>query len=214
MEHILEDPLVARFAVYLAQEERSPATVEKYLRDVRGFKAFAGQRPVCKELVVRYKQYLIKTSWDAAKFYYEKGTEEDVYYELERSTSPNTDFETVAVLLPGTLEYTDTELSANQTYYYRLRAFRMAGADWQYGPYTEVKSAKAPETADKPNKPEDSETPSAPGFTDVASGAFYEKPVAWAVEKGITNGMTPTTFAPNGTCTRGQIVTFLYRALG
>lgn len=59
MECILEEPLVARFGMLLMQEERSPATVEKYLRDVCSFRAFAGQRPVCKELVVRYKQYLV-----------------------------------------------------------------------------------------------------------------------------------------------------------
>ena len=49
-------------------------------------------------------------------------------------------------------------------------------------------------------------------FTDVPANAYYAKAVAWAVENGITNGMTATTFAPNATCTRGQIVTFLYRA--
>ena len=51
-------------------------------------------------------------------------------------------------------------------------------------------------------------------FTDVPASAYYAKAVAWAVENGITNGMTETTFAPNATCTRGQSVTFLYRALG
>ena len=51
-------------------------------------------------------------------------------------------------------------------------------------------------------------------FTDVSASAYYAKAVAWAVENGITNGMTETTFAPNETCTRGQSVTFLYRALG
>ncbi len=50
-------------------------------------------------------------------------------------------------------------------------------------------------------------------FTDLKRGGFYVKAVAWAVEKGITNGMTPTTFAPGNTCTRGQVVTFLYRAM-
>ena len=35
--------------------------------------------------------------------------------------------------------------------------------------------------------------------------------VAWAVENKVTNGMTTTTFAPGSTCTRGQVVTFLYR---
>ncbi len=50
-------------------------------------------------------------------------------------------------------------------------------------------------------------------FTDVPVSAYYAKAVAWAVENGITNGMTETTLAPNATCTRGQNVTFLYRAL-
>ena len=50
-------------------------------------------------------------------------------------------------------------------------------------------------------------------FTDVPASAYYAKAVAWAVENGITNGMTETTFAPDATCTRGQSVTFLYRAL-
>ena len=50
-------------------------------------------------------------------------------------------------------------------------------------------------------------------FTDVPASAYYVKAVAWAVENGITNGMTETTFAPNATCTRGQSVTFLHRAL-
>lgn len=49
-------------------------------------------------------------------------------------------------------------------------------------------------------------------FTDVPASAYYAKAVEWAVENGITNGMTETTFAPDATCTRGQIVTFLYRA--
>lgn len=53
----------------------------------------------------------------------------------------------------------------------------------------------------------------ASSFTDVPASAYYAKAVAWAIENGITNGMTETTFAPNATCTRGQSVTFLYRAL-
>ena len=48
-------------------------------------------------------------------------------------------------------------------------------------------------------------------FTDVASNAPYAQAVAWAVEQGITNGTSTTTFSPNDTCTRGQIVTFLWR---
>ncbi|MBQ1252233.1 MAG: S-layer homology domain-containing protein [Firmicutes bacterium] len=51
-------------------------------------------------------------------------------------------------------------------------------------------------------------------FDDVKSADYYYDPVLWAVEKGITNGMAPTTFAPDNDCTRGQIVTFLWRAYG
>ena len=51
-------------------------------------------------------------------------------------------------------------------------------------------------------------------FTDVKEKAFYYKAVLWAVEKNITNGTTPTTFGPGDTCTRGQIVTFLFRDRG
>ena len=49
-------------------------------------------------------------------------------------------------------------------------------------------------------------------FSDVPASAGYAKAVSWAVEQGITKGTTPTTFSPDKTCTRGQIVTFLYRA--
>ena len=53
----------------------------------------------------------------------------------------------------------------------------------------------------------------AAGMTDVVSGSYYEKAVAWAIENGITTGTTATTFSPDATCTRGQSVTFLHRAL-
>lgn len=57
------------------------------------------------------------------------------------------------------------------------------------------------------------EPKTASSFADVPASAYYAKAVAWAIENGITNGMTETTFAPDATCTRGQSVTFLYRAL-
>ena len=49
-------------------------------------------------------------------------------------------------------------------------------------------------------------------FTDVEGGTWYTVPVLWAVENGITNGLTATTFGPNSACNRAQVVTFLYRA--
>ena len=51
-------------------------------------------------------------------------------------------------------------------------------------------------------------------FTDITPGAYYEKAVAWAVDNGITNGTSDTTFSPNDACNRGQLVTFLWRMAG
>ena len=51
----------------------------------------------------------------------------------------------------------------------------------------------------------------ASGFTDVPSSASYAQAVAWAVREGITSGTSASTFSPDNTCTRAQIVTFLYR---
>ena len=48
-------------------------------------------------------------------------------------------------------------------------------------------------------------------FTDVSKNSTYYNAIMWAVEKGITTGKTATTFDPNAVCTRGQIVTFLWR---
>ena len=51
-------------------------------------------------------------------------------------------------------------------------------------------------------------------FTDVSKDSVYYNAILWAVENGITKGTTDTTFDPNAVCTRGQIVTFLFRASG
>lgn len=49
-------------------------------------------------------------------------------------------------------------------------------------------------------------------FTDVDSRDYYYNAVLWAVEQGITTGLTATTFGPDVTVSRGQVATFLYRA--
>ncbi len=51
-------------------------------------------------------------------------------------------------------------------------------------------------------------------FTDIKKSDYFYKAVLWAAENNVTSGMTSTTFAPNAVCTRGQIVTFLWRAQG
>ena len=58
-------------------------------------------------------------------------------------------------------------------------------------------------------EPEDLDTP----FTDVDAGSWYGPAVAWAVEEGITTGMSADLFGVNNVCNRAQIVTFLYRTL-
>ena len=50
-------------------------------------------------------------------------------------------------------------------------------------------------------------------FSDVSSSAYYYQAVQWAVSKGITSGTSATTFGSNDTCTRAQIITFLYKAM-
>ena len=59
-------------------------------------------------------------------------------------------------------------------------------------------------------------SPSVPpaGFTDVPDTADYAQAVAWAVEEGITSGTSKVEFLPSNVCTRGQVVTFLYRTYG
>ena len=61
-----------------------------------------------------------------------------------------------------------------------------------------------------PSKPEAPENP----FVDVKKDDYYYDAVIWAVGKGIAKGVTDTTFQPNDSCTRAEMVTFLYRAAG
>ena len=51
------------------------------------------------------------------------------------------------------------------------------------------------------------------GFADVPAGASYADAVTWAVDRGVTQGTGEGAFSPNLTCTRGQIVTFLFRTI-
>ena len=59
-------------------------------------------------------------------------------------------------------------------------------------------------------RPESTRNP----FTDVKAGSYYYDAVLWAVEEGITSGTSATTFSPDMTCSRSQIVTLLYRSWG
>lgn len=87
----------------------------------------------------------------------------------------------------------------------------------------EEESPIKPEEGDAPNVPEQNpggETNTDPSpvvvnpFTDVESSAYYYSPVLWAVQNNITAGTSATTFSPNASCTRAQMVTFLWRSAG
>lgn len=52
------------------------------------------------------------------------------------------------------------------------------------------------------------------GFNDVPDGAWFDAPVSWMKENGITTGTSPTTYSPGMSVTRGQLATFLYRLAG
>lgn len=78
--------------------------------------------------------------------------------------------------------------------------------DKNSGKYSIMKNPLS--TGQTPTPPDDG----SPTFTDVPAGEWYADPVAWAVDKGITNGTSSTKFSPTQDCTQAQILTFLYRA--
>ena len=133
------------------------------------------------------------------------------------------------VSYPGTKDitveyYVDGALMAtlNQApFYYDLNTAALGAGEHrvhvvatggQFSRQSAVYTLTVPGTAAQP-EPEP-EQPSASGFSDVSDDAWYAAPVIWAVENGITAGTSETTFGPNDTCTRSQIITFLYAAAG
>ena len=82
----------------------------------------------------------------------------------------------------------------------------------EFGPYTECNRAQVVTFLWRAQgKPAVTETDHP--FTDVDADQFYYQPMLWAVENGITNGLTATTFGPDAVCNRAQVVTFLYRTM-
>jgi len=126
----------------------------------------------------------------------------------------------------------DIPLNVNQTYYLYLWTYyggyyypdnllmvlQVKDGKFSYASATGRNSYGSFETlwelVDTPAAPTTPAAPAAPNFTDVKADAYYATPVTWAVSKGITTGTTATTFSPSNTCTRAQILTFLWRAAG
>ena len=93
------------------------------------------------------------------------------------------------------------------TYFLRVNKDTYSSASYRFTVnYVPDSSAATPSPSPAP--------PSHLSFTDVPSDAYYAAPVAWAVEEGITSGTSSTTFSPNKTCSRAEIVTFLWNAAG
>ena len=109
--------------------------------------------------------------------------------------------------LPG-----DTRVTANASYTWEFRPadsrnylpVRGTAVLWNYTPITPV----------GPAKPSEPEGPAKPAFSDVDEDDFFAPAVEWAADNGITGGIGNGLFGPDRVCTRGQIVTFLWRAAG
>ena len=81
---------------------------------------------------------------------------------------------------------------------------------------TSCSAAEVPATsggASMDNAKLTSETQPASTFSDVPAGAWYAEAINYCQQNGIMSGTSATTFSPDNICTRGQIVTFLYREL-
>lgn len=92
-ERILSEETINTFREYLVLEEKSTATVEKYLRDVRAFHLFACQQAVTKERMMAYKKYLIEKGYAASSINSsrkEKGHPfwSDLYYQEREAVGP------------------------------------------------------------------------------------------------------------------------------
>lgn len=107
-----------------------------------------------------------------------------------------------------------TDVTPNDWFYDDVRFCNIAGicegvSDTSFAPNATLTRAMLITMlwrSDGSPKPESSQV-----FTDVPSDAWYSDAVLWGVEKGITNGVTPTTFAPMENITREQMIVFLYR---
>ena len=119
------------------------------------------------------------------------------------SPAPHTHSYTSAVTAPTCTAagYTTYTCSCGESYKDDYKD--ALGHDYKNGVCTRCKAA------DPDYKP-----PVTVSFVDVPSTAYYYKPVQWAVENDVTTGVGGNKFAPNDTCTRGQVVTFLWRAAG
>ena len=144
-------------------------------------------------------------------------------FKMEKSTS------TQMGSIKGTLKLTLNSVSKDVTVSKLIRLDIPENANIKRST-PQPKGTEAPENTDKPDAtaaPENTPEPTATAapektpaptaaqkFDDVKDDAYYAAAVKWAVERSITAGTSDTTFSPDDTCTRAQILTFLWRAAG
>ena len=174
---------------------------------------FGGDRPCTRSMAVTYMWKAAGGAWSASgEFIVDKGT-------MTRYSGKGGD-----VVIPDGVVYIDWDVFENNKKLTSVfipasvAAIDLAGCNNLTDVYYEGSEAQWKEVSyEAPPQAAvhcNSKKPSVnTGFTDVPSSADYAEAVAWAVDKGVTSGTTATTFSPDSVCTRGQIVTFLHRAL-
>ncbi len=116
-------------------------------------------------------------------------------YKVFRSAQMNGIYEEIGITA-GT-EFIDKNIEKDKIWYYKICVTYTDCFDETVdGIYSQVEVKKLPR------------------FNDISEGEYYYIPVLWAVEESITSGYTENRFAPEMPCTRGQVVTFLWRVMG
>lgn len=153
-------------------------------------------------------------------------------YTVEIWTEANDGYEFDATATAYNLKATVNGKEAKVSKAFEYQRWAMAVVSYTFPEVKEHKEItvtepeKEPEKPTEPEKPQTTEKPAETdtptqtekpketpktAFVDVAKGKYYYDAVMWAAENGITGGTSATTFSPEDSCTRGQVVTFLYR---
>ena len=169
---------------YLRTEERAPTTAEKYLCDVERFALWLDGEAVTREAVTGWKEHLLSVT--ASPKIASKGTTVTI------TVKPDKGYEVDEIIVT---DKSGDELKVTRKSDTRYTFTMPSGKVTVEAGFVEIEDAPDEGLA----------------FVDVPANAYYADAVAWAVENGNISGTSDTTFSSNAACTRGQIVTFLYR---
>ena len=147
-------------------------------------------------------------------------------YEYQLGTT-KTDLKSTSIVNPSKIVWTPTKIMDDVAYadIGPLCAVRTDGSYWSNYLQPNGKLVQLPNivvtldslqigSSTTPITPDVPSSNNSSTFTDVKSTDYYADAVQWAVEKNITSGTSATTFSPSATCSKAQILTFLWRANG